>query len=92
MFNLKDGYNLELQMPETMNLLSSAKTLIDKSRNGEKVPNHEMAETFLVQCNLVQNHYRQKSEVLFTFMPNKSYSYLLNVEPRNIVFLKTVNI
>ena len=46
-FNLKDGYNLELQMPETMKLLSSANTLIDKSKNGENVPNHEMAEAFL---------------------------------------------
>ena len=24
-------------------------------------------------------------------MPNKSYSYLLNVEPSNLVFLKTYN-
>ena len=25
-------------------------------------------------------------------MPNKSYAYLLNAEPRNLVFLKTYNI
>ena len=31
------------------------------------------------------------SEVLYTFTPNKSYAYLLNFEPSNLVFLKTYN-
>ena len=46
---------------------------------------------YLVQCNLEENQYLQKSEVLYTFTPNKSYGYLLNVEPCNVVFLKTYN-
>ena len=50
-----------------------------------------MAEAVLVQCNLVDNQYQQKSEVLYTFTPNKSYAYLLNVESSNLVFLKTYN-
>ena len=29
--------------------------------------------------------------MLYTFTLNKSYAYLLNVEPRNLVFLKTYN-
>ena len=28
------------------------------------------------------------SEVLYTFSPNKSYAYLLNVESSNLVFIK----
>ena len=40
-------------------------------------------------CYLVTNQYQQKPEVLYTFNPNKSYAYLLNVEPSNLVFLKT---
>ena len=32
-----------------------------------------------------------RSEVLYTFVANKSYAYLLNVEPSNSVFLKTYN-
>ena len=40
-----------------------------------------MVEIFLVQCNLVENQYQQKSEVLYTFTPNKSYGSLLNIEP-----------
>ena len=49
----------------------------------------EKVEVVLVQCNLADNKYQQKSEVLYTFIPNKSYAYLLNVEPSNLVFLKT---
>ena len=48
-------------------------------------------EVVLVQCNLVDNQYQQNSEVLYTFRPSKSYAYLLNVEPSNLVFLKTLN-
>ena len=35
MFKIKDGYQLDLQTPETMNLFGSR---IDKRKNGEKVP------------------------------------------------------
>ena len=37
------------------------------------------------------NQCQQKSEVLYTFTPNTTYAYLLNVEPSNLVFLKTYN-
>ena len=51
----------------------------------------EVVKVFLIQCNLVDNQYQQKSEVLHTFIPNKSHAYLLNVEPSNLVFSKTYN-
>ena len=51
----------------------------------------EVAEVVLVQCNLVDNEYQQKSKVLYTFMLNKPFAYLQNVEPSNLVFLKTYN-
>ena len=47
----------------------------------------EVVDVVLIQCNLVDNQYQQKSEVSYTFTPNKSYTYLLNVEPSNLVFL-----
>ena len=50
-----------------------------------------MVEVVLVQYSLVDNQYQQKSEVLYTFSPNRSYSYPLNVEPSNLVFLKANN-
>ena len=74
-----------------MKLFSSVKKLIDKTKNEEKVPILEVVEVVLVQCNLVCNQYQQKSEVLYTFTPNKSYAYLLNVEATNLVFFITYN-
>ena len=56
------------------------------------MPSLEVVEVVLVQCNLLHNHYQQKSEVLYTFMPNKSDPFLSNVEPSNLVFLETYNI
>ena len=57
----------------------------------QKVPTLEVVEVVLVQCNLIENKYQQKSEVLYTFTPNKLYVYLLNVQPNNLGFLKTYN-
>ena len=86
---MKDGYKLELQTPETLKLLGSEKKLIDKTKNGENGPSLKVVEVVLVQCNLVDNQCQQKSKVLYTLTPKKSY--LLNVEPNNLVFLKTNN-
>ena len=55
------------------------------------VLNIELIEVVLVQCNLLDNQYQQKTEILYTFMQNKSYDYLLNVEQSNLVCLKTYN-
>ena len=53
--------------------------------------NLEVVQVDIVQCNLVDNQYQQKSEVLYTFTPNKFYTYLFIVEPSDLVFLKTCN-
>ena len=50
---------------------------------------YQVVLVVLVQYNLVDNQYQQKSEVLYTFTLNKSYVYLLNVEVSNLVSLKT---
>ena len=71
-----------------MKLFVRKKNLIDKTKNVEKVPSLKVVEVVLVQCNVVDNQYRQKSKVLYTFTANNSYAYLLNVEPNNLVFLK----
>ena len=75
-----------------MKLFDSTIKLIDKTKDREHVPSLEAVEIFLVQCNLVGNQYQQKSEVLYTFIPNKSYAYLLNVELSDSVFLKTLGL
>ena len=90
-FKIKGGSKLELQIPEKMKLPGSTKKLIEKIKNGEHVSSLEAVKVALVQCKLVDNQYQEKPEVLYTFTPNKSYAYLLNVEPSNLVFLKTLN-
>ena len=74
-----------------MKLFGSTTKSIDKTKNNGNVPSLEVVEVVLVQCNLEDNQYQQKSEVLYTFKPNKSYAYLLDAEPSNLVFLKTFN-
>ena len=54
---------------------------MEKTKNGENVLSLEVVEVVLVQCNLVDNQYQLYSEVLYTSTGNKSYAYLLNVEP-----------
>ena len=56
-FKIKDGYSLELLIPETMKLLGSTKNEITKDKNGETVP-------VLVHCNIANNDYQQHSRVL----------------------------
>ena len=68
---IKDEYKLELQTPGTMKLFGRTKKLIDKTKNGENVPSLEVVEVVLAQCNLLDNQYQQRSEVLNTFTPNK---------------------
>ena len=44
-----------------MKLFDNTKKLIYKTKNGENVPSLEVVEIVLVQCNLVDNQYQQKS-------------------------------
>ena len=90
-FKIKNGYYLELLTPETMKLLGSSKSRITKDENGEDVPNLEVVEVVLVHCNLVNNDYQQESRILYTFVPNKTFGSLLEISPKNHVFLKTFN-
>ena len=60
-----------------MRLLGSTKKIRDKKKTEKK------------SFTSVDSQYQQKSEVLYTFTSNKSHAYLSNVEPSNLVFLKT---
>ena len=90
-FKIKSGYYLELLTPETMKLLESTVSKINKDKNGEYLPNLEVVEVVLVHCNLVNNDYQQESRILYTFVPNKTSGSLLEISPRNHVFLKPFN-
>ena len=90
-FKIIDGYSFELLTPETMKLLRSSKNKITRGKNGENVPLLEITEVVLVHCNIFNNDYQQDSRVLYTFVPNKSFSSLLQISPTNHIFLKTFN-
>ena len=59
--------------------------------NTHKKKIDEVVEVVLVKCNILDIQWQQKSEVLYTFTLNKFFAYLLNVQPCNLVFLKTYN-
>ena len=90
-FKIKSGCYLELLATETMKLLGSTVSKINKDKNGENVPHLEVVELVLVHCNLVNNDYQQDSRILYTFVPNKVFGSLLEISPTNYVFLKTFN-
>ena len=58
-----------------MKLFGSTKKLMEKSKNGKNVLSLEVVEVVLVQCNLVDNQYQQKSTKLIL----KYYTLLLQV-------------
>ena len=87
MFKNKAGYYLKLLTPETMKLLGSTESKIIKNENGENVSFLEITEVVLIHCNVANNSYQQKSRVLYTFVPNKSFGQLLDISPENFIFL-----
>lgn len=52
----------------------------------------EVVEVVLACYNLVDNQHQQNFDLLYTFTPNKTYAHQLNIEPGNLLFLKTYNI
>ena len=74
-----------------MKLVGSNESKITKDKNGENVPHLEIVELVLVHCNLVNNDYLQDSRILYTIVPNKPLSGLLEISPTNHIFSKTFN-
>ena len=87
-FTLKIGYYLELLTLETITLLGSTKSKINKDENGENVPRLEITEAVLVHCDIANNDYQQNSRILYTFFPNKSFGQLLDISHKILFFKK----
>ena len=58
-----------------------------KNKNGENMPYLEITKVVLVSCNIVNNNYQQNSRVMYTFVPNKLFDQLLDISPKNFIFL-----
>ena len=74
-----------------MKLFGSTESKITKVKIGENVPHSEIVELVLAHCNLVNNDYQQDPRILYTFVPNKPFGNLLEISPKNHIFLKTFN-
>ena len=73
---------------ETMKLLRSSKSKVTKDENGGNEPHSKITAIVLIHCDIFNNDYR----VFNTFVPNKSFTcQLLNISPKNFIFLKTFN-
>ena len=89
-FKIKTEYSLEVLTQETMKLLGIIENKITKEKNGENVPHLAIAEVVLVHCNIINNNYQQDLRVLYTFVPNKTFGSLLEISPKNHIFLKNI--
>ena len=90
-FKIKTGYYLKLLTPKTMKLLGSTKNKITKNENSENIPNLEITEVISVHCNIF-NNYQWNSRVLYAFVPDKLVGQLLDISPKNFIFLKTFDL
>ena len=68
-----------------MKLLGSTKIKINENENDENMSHLEITEVALIHFSIVKNNYQQNSRVLYTFVPNKSSSQLLNISPKNFI-------
>ena len=73
-----------------MKLFGSNISKITKDKNGENMPKLEIMEVVLVHCNIVNNDYEQDSKVLYIFIPNKSFSQLLDISDTKICIFKKI--
>ena len=91
-FKTKDEYKLELHTSKTMKLFGSVKRLIDKTEKGKNLLSLEVVKVVLVQyLNNQATVQSTKFKMFYTFTPNKSYVYLLNVGQSNLVFFNNCN-
>ena len=89
-FKTKTGYYLELITSETLKLLKSAKSEMNRDKNGKIVSYLKVTEVVLIHCYIVSNYYHQDSKVLFTFVPNKSFAQLLDISPVKPYIFKNI--
>ena len=72
-----------------MKLHGSTKNKITNNENGINVHHLEITEVVLVHF---QRGYQLDSRVLYTIVPNKLFGQLLDISPKNFIFLRTFNL
>ena len=65
LFEIRGGYNIELQIHETMKIIDRTEKI--NKQNKEWWKSLEVVGVVLVQCKLVDDQYQQRLEVSNTF-------------------------
>ena len=52
------------------------------------MPYLEITEVVLIHCNVGNISYQQNSRVLYIDIPNNLFSQLIDISPKNFIFLK----
>ena len=52
------------------------------------MPHLETSQVILGYCYIVKNNFQHNTRVLYTFIPNKRFGQLLDISPKNFIFLK----
>ena len=60
------------------------------TKNCENMPHLEISEVVLVHWNISYNEYQQNSIVLCTSILNETFYQLLDILPKNFIFLKNI--
>ena len=55
------------------------------------MPHLEIIEVVLIHFNIIDIDYQQVSRFLYILVPNESFGQLLDISPKNFIFLKTLN-
>ena len=74
--------------PKTLKLLGSTEKRITKDKNSERLPQLEVTEVILVNCNIVNNQCWHDLRVWGVLVPHKSFGELLNISPTNHNYLE----
>ena len=64
-FKIKTTHYLELSTTETIKLLGSTKSKITTDKNGEKMPQLQIAEVVLINRNIINDDYQESCIHLF---------------------------
>ena len=84
--------SLEFSTPGTMKLLGSFEIKRTEDWNREKIPHLGITALVLVHSNTVSNDYQHDSKVFYAFVPNKSFSQILDISPKNLISFTILNL
>ena len=84
--------NLGFSTLGTMKLLGSFEFKRTEDENREKVPRLGITALVLVHCKTVSNDYQHDSKVFYAVVPNKSFSQILDISPKNLISFTILNL